>query len=202
MVTLDLSVMSVALGVAIGLAVGLARTFGWRPIASLLAIYVDIMRATPELVLLVWAFFAFPVLTGIHPGPFWTAVTALGIQAGAFISEAVRAGVLSIRLGQIRAGLTLGMTRSQVIRRVVLPQALIRMLPPLGSQVVSTIKGTAIASVIAVPELIRQSQIVANQTFQPFAIYTVIMVIYFMLAFPVARASDRFYQRVAALGAS
>jgi polar amino acid transport system permease protein len=102
----------------------------------------------------------------------------------------------------MRAALALGMTPLQAIRTIILPQALIRMLPPLGSLAVIAIKDSAIASVIAVPELLRQSQIVAGQTFRPFEIYTTLMLVYFLLCYPVARGVDRLYRRVQHLGAS
>ena len=88
------------------------------------------------------------------------------------------------------------------MRTIILPQALIRMLPALGSLLVIAIKDSAIASVIAVPELLRQTQIVAGKTFRPFEIYTCAMLVYFLLCYPVARGVDRLYRRVAHLGSS
>jgi len=102
----------------------------------------------------------------------------------------------------MRAALALGMSGLQGVRTIILPQALIRMLPPLGSLIVIAIKDSAIASVIAVPELMRQSQILAGQTFRPFEIYTTAMILYFLVLFPVARGVDQIYRRLAPLGAS
>jgi polar amino acid transport system permease protein len=94
------------------------------------------------------------------------------------------------------------MGRSQAVRHVILPQALIRMLPALGSLLVIAIKDSAIASVVAVPELMRQSQILAGKTYRPLEIYTCAMLVYFLLCFPVARGVDRLYRRLAHLGSS
>ena len=91
----------------------------------------------------------------------------------------------------MQAALALGMSRFQAIRTIILPQALIRMLPPLGSLFVIAIKDSAIASVIAVPELLRQTQIVAGKTYRPFELYTAAMIVYFLLCYPVARGVDR-----------
>ena len=91
----------------------------------------------------------------------------------------------------MRAALALGMSRLQAIRTIILPQALIRMLPPLGSLFVIAVKDSAIASVIAVPELLRQSQILAGKTYRPFELYTAAMIVYFLLCYPVARGVDR-----------
>ena len=97
---------------------------------------------------------------------------ALGLHLGAYVAETIRAGLTSVRRSQMQAALALGMSRSQAIRTIILPQALIRMLPALGSLFVIAIKDSAIASVIAVPELLRQTQIVAGNTYRPFELYT------------------------------
>jgi polar amino acid transport system permease protein len=102
----------------------------------------------------------------------------------------------------MRAALALGMSRFQAIRTIILPQALIRMLPPLGSLIVIAVKDSAIASVIAVPELLRQSQVLAGKTFRPFEIYTAAMLVYFLICYPTARIVDNIYRRLAPLGAS
>jgi polar amino acid transport system permease protein len=114
----------------------------------------------------------------------------------------VRAGVESVREGQTRAALALGMSRLQVLADVVLPQAVVRMLPAFASVAVITIKDSAVASVIAVPEIIRQSETVAGQTFRPFEVYTFALLAFFAILFPVARLTDRLYRRIAHLGRS
>jgi ABC-type amino acid transport system permease subunit len=98
--------------------------------------------------------------------------------------------------------LTLGMSRFQAIRSIVLPQAAIRMTPPLGSLAVITVKDSSIAAVIAAPELMRQSQIIAQWTFRPFEVYTAAMIVYFLVCYPLARGIDRLYRRLAPLGSS
>ena len=160
------------------------------------------MRAVPVLVFLVWTYFAFPLFAGIRLTPTTAGVLALGFHLGAYVAEVIRAGLLSVRAGQMRAALALGMTRLQAIRTIILPQALIRMLPPIGSLIVIAIKDSAIASVVAVPELMRQSQILAGKTYRPFEIYTVAMLVYFCLCYPVARGVDAVYRRLAPLGSS
>ena len=126
---------------------------------------------------------------------------ALGFHLGAYVTETIRAGLTSIRPGQMRAALALGMSRFQAIRTIILPQALIRMLPPLGSLIVIAVKDSAIASVIAVPELLRQSQVLAGKTYRPFEIYTGGDAGLFPDLFPVrARSIDRIYRRLAPSG--
>jgi polar amino acid transport system permease protein len=160
------------------------------------------MRAIPVLVVLVWSFFALPILTGLTMPPFVAALVGLTVHLAAYAAEIVRAGIESVRPGQTRAALALGMSRAQIVRRIILPQAIVRMLPAFGSLLSITIKDTAIASVIAVPELMRQSETLAGQSFQPIEVYTFAMLVYFVILFPVTRGVDMFYQRVAHLGRS
>ena len=200
--TLYVSTLSLLLGFAIGILVGGLRSYGGRVLDLVLGFYVDSVRAIPPLALLVWTFFAFPILIGHSLGSITAGVLALGVHLGAYMAETIRAGLISVRPGQMRAALALGMTKFAAVRTIILPQALIRMLPPLGSLFVIAVKDSAIASVIAVPELLRQSQVLAGKTFRPFEIYTAAMLIYFLLCYPAARFIDRVYRRLAPLGAS
>jgi His/Glu/Gln/Arg/opine family amino acid ABC transporter permease subunit len=197
-----ISLSSMALGVAIGVFVGGFRTYGGRTADLVLGFYVDTMRAVPLLVVLVWMFFAFPLLVGRSLDAVTAAVLGLGVHLGAYVAETIRAGLTSVRRNQMQAGLALGMSRVQAIRTIILPQALIRMMPALGSLLVIAIKDSAIASVIAAPELLRQTQIVAGKSFRPFELYTAAMIAYFFLCYPVARGVDWVYRRISHLGSS
>ena len=200
--TVFISAMSLLLGFAIGVVVGALRTYGGRIFNIVLGFYVDTMRSIPLLVILIWIYFAFPLLIGASVNVTTAAIVALGIHLGAYMAETIRAGLTSVRKGQMSAALALGMSHAQAIRTIILPQALIRMLPSLGSLFVFAIKDSAIASVIAVPELLRQTQVVAGNTYRPFELYTAAMIVYFLLCFPVARGVDWIYRRVAHLGSS
>ena len=201
-VTVYISLLSMAFGFAIGVVVGALRTYGGRGLDWVLGFYVDSMRSLPQLVVLVWTFFAFPLIAGFSLGSIKAGIVALSAHLGAYMAETVRAGLTSVRKGQMQAALALGMSRFDAIRKIILPQALIRMLPALGSLCTFAIKDSAIASVIAVPELLRQSQIVTGQTYRYAMIYTTLMIVYFLLCYPVARGVDRLYRRVAHLGSS
>ncbi|HEX5867969.1 MAG TPA: amino acid ABC transporter permease, partial [Beijerinckiaceae bacterium] len=146
--------------------------------------------------------FAVPVLTGLSMPPFWAALIALTLHIAAYVAEIMRAGIESVRPGQVRAGLALGLSGPQVVREIVLPQALVRMLPAFGSVLSLTIKDTAIAAVIAVPEYMKRSETLAGQTFKPIEIFTFAMLVYFVILFPVTRIVDLAYRRVAHLGRS
>src|SRR5213079_1220563 len=201
-VTLLLAALSGATSLAAGFVVALARLYGPRWLRPAVILYIDSMRAIPVLVVLVWTFFALPIVTGLTMPPFIAALIGLTVHLAAYAAEIVRAGIESIRPGQTRAAVALGMSPAQVMRRIVLPQALVRMLPAFGSLLSITIKDTAIASVIAVGELMRQSETVAGQSFQPIEVFTFAMLLYFLMLFPVTRGVDRFYRRVAHLGRS
>jgi len=202
LVTIVLSIVSGATSLAAGLALALLRLRGPRWLRPLIVLYVDSMRAVPVLVVLVWTFFALPIVTGLTMSPFTAALIGLTVHLAAYAAEIVRAGIESVRPGQTRAAVALGMSPAQVMRRIVLPQALVRMLPAFGSLLSITIKDTAIASVIAVGELMRQSETVAGQSFQPIEVFTFAMLLYFVLLFPVTRGVDAVYRRVAHLGRS
>jgi His/Glu/Gln/Arg/opine family amino acid ABC transporter permease subunit len=197
-----LSALSILLGCAIGVVCGALRTYGGKLLDTIIGLYVDITRSIPVLAILVWMYFAFPLLIEHSLDPVVAGVLALGIHLGAYVTEAIRAGLTSIRPGQMRAALALGMSPFQAVRTIILPQALIRMLPALGSLIVIAVKDSAIASVIAVPELLRQSQVLAGKTFRPFEIYTAAMLVYFLICYPTARGIDRIYRRLVPLGAS
>jgi polar amino acid transport system permease protein len=201
-VTLLLAASSAGCSFVTGGLVAMGRLYGPRWLRPVLVFYIDTMRAIPVLVVLVWMYFAFPLVAGINVPPFMSALIALTLHLAAYVAEIVRAGVEGVRPGQTRAGLALGMSRAQVVRTVVLPQAMVRMLPAFGSVLSVTIKDTAIAAVIAVPELMRRSDSVAANTYHPVEVFTTAMAIYFILIFPVTSGVDLLYRRLAPLGRS
>ena len=201
-VTILLAAMSGAASLIFGAALALLRLYGPLAVKSIVVLYIDSMRAIPVLVVLVWTFFALPIVTGITMPPFMAALIGLTLHLAAYAAEIIRAGIESVRPGQTRAGRALGMAPAQILWRIVLPQAIVRMLPAFGSLLSVTIKDTAIASVIAVTEFMRQSETVAGQTFQPIEVFTFAMLVYFLLLYPVTRGVDMFYRRVAHLGRS
>ncbi|MBS0536559.1 MAG: amino acid ABC transporter permease [Proteobacteria bacterium] len=200
--TLGLSALTIVLSIAFGGALGLARCYGPAWLRWPLVFYIDSMRSIPVLVVLIWTYFALPVVTGITLPPFWAATLALTAHISAYVAEIIRAGINSVHAGQERAAFALGMSRYRAIRDIILPQAMVRMLPAFGSILSITIKDTAIAAVIAVPEYMNRSQTVAGQSFHPIEVFIVAMVVYFAILFPVTRAVDMIYARYAYLGRS
>jgi polar amino acid transport system permease protein len=186
----------------IGVAVGLGRHYGPAWLRWPLTFYIDTMRAIPELAVMVWAYMAFPIMVGVTLPSFWAALAALSLQVAAYVAEVVRAGLTSIRPGQTYAALALGMSRPQLVRVILLPQAIVRMLPPYGSILSMIIKDTAIASAVAVPELMNRAQVVAAQSYRPVESLTIAMVLYIIILIPFTRGIDALYRRVAHLGRS
>ncbi|OFW10965.1 MAG: hypothetical protein A3G20_01005 [Acidobacteria bacterium RIFCSPLOWO2_12_FULL_59_11] len=184
--TVAVWMVSMAFGLVVGLFVTLMRMSVFRFLQFLSGLYIDVMRSTPTLVLLIWVFFAMPILIGFSLESFLAAVLTLGLHSAAYLAEIYRAGILSIPQGQRHAGLSLGMTPVQVLRRIILPQAVVRVLPPIGSQFISVFKESALVSLINVRELMWQAQSLAAFTLRPLEVLTAAAAIYMVLTFPQA----------------
>lgn len=193
--TAGLSVLSMAASLILGLLVSFARLSPWRPLRAVSSVYIDFLRGTPLLVQLLWIYYSLPILTGVTFSPFTSAAIALTLNLSAFVSEVYRAGILSIGRGQREAALALGMSGWQAMRRIILPQSIRRVLPPLGSIWVSLFKDTALVSVIAVPELMYRGKVLSIETYRPLEIYTVVAIIYFLVTYPQARGVDWLFNR-------
>ena len=203
LVTIELNLASVALALALGTLMGIGRVYGGRWVDRGLGFVIDVVRSIPILVIMVWVFFGLPLLLGLQNFPaFLAGVLALGIHSGAYIAEIVRGGLASVRAGQMHAALALGMSWPQAIGRIILPQAAIRMMPPLSTRIVRNIKDSVLASTIAVQELFWAANLLEGETAKPFPIYTTLMVFYFLAIVALARTLDRVYVKVAARGAA
>ena len=193
--TIVLMVLSLILAVIVGGTAGQMQLSRHRAIRIPAIIYIDVFRTTPLLVQLVWSLHCLPIIFGIRLGGFWSGVLALGLNSGAFFAEIFRAGITTLGRGQTEAGLALGMTQLQVSRRVIYPQALRRMLPPLGNLAVSLMKDTSLVSVIGIAELMNAATNLTSQTFQPIEVLTVVAIIYFLLTYPIALFADYLHKR-------
>ncbi len=183
--TVLFTIVCVALGLVVGVATGLGRLTGIPLLTAPLRAYVEVFRCTPVLVQLVWFYYALPVLTGIEMSAVTAATVCLTLYGGAFYSEIVRGGIIATDIGQSEAGKALGMTPLQVLRRVVLPQALRKMGPPLMNQSILQLKNTSLLSVLAVPDLLYQGQVIAHDTYRPLEVYSLIALAYFAVLLPV-----------------
>jgi polar amino acid transport system permease protein len=189
--TLLFTVVCVVLGLFVGLVTGVGRLSKNRFLSTALRGYVELFRCTPVLVQLVWFYYALPVLTGLQISATLAATLCLSLYGGAFYSEIIRGGIISTDRGEIEAAQALGMRRPQILRRIVLPQALKRMVPPLMSQSIMQLKNTSLLSVLAVPDLLYQGQVVAHETYRPLELYTFIAIAYFAVLWPVTLWAKR-----------
>ena len=183
--TLTLAITIVICGMVLGLVLYLIRVNSWRPIYYLVTTVIEVLRAVPTLVLLVWIYFCMPILTGLSLNGFQTGVLALSLYSAAFYSEIFRAGFQSIDKGQIEAAYSVGMTRSQILRRITGPLAFQRIFPPLVSQCVLVIKNTSLAGYIAVAEILYQGQQISIRTFRPLEVLTVVALIFLAIILPL-----------------
>ena len=186
-VTIKITVMSVALGVLIGLFVGIARICRVKPLRFLAAVYVDFFRGTPLLVQIFLFYFAVPVITGQRIDPYVAAVGSCGINSGAYVAEIVRAGTRSIDGGQMEAGRSLGMTWAQTMRYIIVPQAIKRVIPPLGNEFIALLKDSSLVSVIGFEELTRRGQLIIAKTYGSLEIWFSVAIIYLVMTLSISR---------------
>ena len=184
-VTIGLTIAVVLLGLLIGLVAGLMQLARSPVLRWVSWAYIEMFRLTPLLVLLLWFYYALPMLTGIKIDALSASVITLSLYGGSFYAEVIRGGIVSIESGQTEAGLALGMTPARVMRRIVLPQAIKRMIPPLLNQSIMQFKNTSLVSVLAVPDLLYQGQVVAMDTYRALEVYTAIAAIYFVVLLPL-----------------
>ncbi len=196
--TILLTVATMAIAVPCGIVVAVLRLYAWKPVAAVATAYVELFRNLPLILVVYWAFYVLPILTGLAGlSPLATGLTALALNVTAYNAETFRAGINSIRRGQIEAALALGMTRAQALRRVLLPQAIRRITPVLASTWVSLFKDTSLVSVIAVGELAYVSMQVRAQTFRVLEMLTAMAAIYWLLGYPQAKLVDWLQRRFA-----
>jgi polar amino acid transport system permease protein len=184
LVTAELSIVSICLGALIGILGGLCRVSHNRILRTAAGIYVTVLRCVPLLVTLMFLYYGLPS-AGILLGPFAVAIIALSAVNGAYVTEIVRSGIQSIDPGQMRAARSLGMSYMQAMRRIILPQALRRVLPPITNESLTLVKNTALVSTITISDLLRSGLEVMTwkaNTFSPFA---GVALIYLLMTLPL-----------------
>src|SRR4051794_4691748 len=174
-----------AIALVIGLALALARISRllWLRIPAVL--FGELIRGSPLLLQLFYIYYVFP-LAGVRLAPIEAGLLGLGINYGAYLSEGFRAGIVAVQKGQWEAAGALGLTRWQIMRLVVLPQAVRVVIPPLGNYFVSLFKDTALVSTISIAELMFRGHLIAADTFKYMRIYSVVFVIYVLISVPAS----------------
>ena len=190
-VTIPLTAIAFSGALVIAVVVALIQYAHVPVLKDLARFYIWVTRGTPLLVQIFIIYFALPAIIGQRIDPFVAAVAACSINSGAYVAEIFRAGIQSIEVGQMRAGLSLGMTWGQTMRYIILPQAFKRIIPPLGNEFIAMLKDSSLVSVIGFEELTRTGQLIIAETYGSLEIWTSVAIIYLVMTLTITRLVSR-----------
>lgn len=196
LVTVEISALALALGLVVAALAAAAKLSRSRLLRAIGTAYVSVFRGTPCLIQLFVLYFGGPQV-GINLEPFAAGVIGLGLNIGAYMAESIRGALLSVDRGQAEAARSIGFSRFQTLRKVVLPQAARLMIRPLGVNTVALVKGSALVSTISVVELTYTAQRFIGSTYKPFEIFGVAALLYMVIVYAVARVVDLLDKRYA-----
>jgi len=185
--TLRIFAICLVAGLTLGLFVGLARYSRRRIFYIPASVFMEFFRNTPVLVQILWFYFALPMLVPFDISPLMAAALGISLNSAAFSAEIYRGGIQSIERGQWDGARAIGMSSAQAMRRIILPQALRRMLPPLTNRAIEIFKMSTLASAVAYVELLQQGKLIASVNYNPIEAYTVIALIFFLLLYPLVQ---------------
>ena len=180
-VTLQVMAGAVVLAVPLALAAGICRLSTLRPVRWIASIYVEVFRGTSALVQLFWFYFVLP-LFGVQLPAMLVGIVVLALNAGAYGAEVVRGAIRAVPPGQREAGVALNMTRGQIMRRLIVPQAVPAMLPPAGNLLIELLKNTALVSLITITDLTFRGQLLRSETLRTTEIFSLMLLMYFAVA--------------------
>lgn len=204
LMTLFLTIIAVFDGIVLGTLAGVCRVIHNKVVNIVAGCYVDIIRGTPLLVQIFMIHFGIPPILGVlfnqgQPipiNPFASALFALSINSGAYIAEIVRAGIQSIDKGQMEAARSLGMTYRQAMGFIILPQALKRVIPPLGNEFIAMLKDSSLVSVIGMEELVRKAQIIVTRSYRPTETWLEVGILFLIMTLPFTRLVAKLEERL------
>jgi polar amino acid transport system substrate-binding protein len=200
-VTVVLSVLSFPLAISAGLLIAVGRLYGPGWLKPLLATYVETLRGTPVMLQLYFIFFFLPEL-GINVPAFWTAILGLAVNYSAYESEIYRAGLQAIPIGQMEAALSLGMSRALALRRIIVPQAVRIVIPPVVNDFIALFKDTSVCSVVTLVELTKRFSVLSQSTQATIELMLITAVLYMMMSYPLSVVAGRLERRMAREGAA
>lgn len=187
--TLRIFAICLVLGLSLGLLIGLGRYSRNRWLHIPATVFVEFFRNTPVLVQILWFYFALPILLPFEISPLAAASLGISLNSAAFSAEIYRGGIQSIETGQWDGARALGMRWGQAMRRIILPQALKRMLPALTNRAIEIFKMSTLASAVAYVELLQQGKLIASLNYNPIEAYTAVAVIFFIFLWPLVQFS-------------
>ena len=194
--TLRMTVLAYALAIVAGLLIALGEMSRRRWLSRSCRIYIEFIRGTPTVTQLFLIYFGLPSVGIVLPG-FAAAVVALGLHYAAYMAEIYRAGIAAVDRGQGEAASSIGMTRGEAMRHIVLPQAIRIIVPPLANNAVALLKDTSVASLIAAPELMMRADDITSEYYMPMQVYVLAGIMYFVMAFPLSMAARRLERAMA-----
>ena len=181
--TLKVTGLALLCGVPLGLILALLRLYGNLAVRAPAGLLIEFLRSTPPIAQLFWFFFALPILTGIEIDPFRASVLTFSLQSSAFFAEVFRGGIVSIDTGQWEASKALGMSRNEALRRIILPQAVKRMIPAFLERAIELMKTTTLVSTISYADLLYQANSIAQSTYRALEVFSIAAAMYFAVIF-------------------
>ena len=195
--TMYIAVAGLFFGFLIGVLGGIGRISRYSITRAIASIYIEIIRGTPMVVQALFLYFGIPLALGTRIPPVSAGIIIIALNAGAYISEIVRGAIQSIDKGQFEAGRSIGLTRHQTMFYIIWPQALRRMLAPLGNQAIISLKDTSLLTVIGVGELTRTGQEIVAVNFRSFELYLTVAILYLCITLPFAKLLRIYEQKLA-----
>ena len=196
LITIQITIGGCVLAVIMAFVAAIAKMYGPWPVRWLANSYIEIFRGTSALVQLFWLFFVLPHF-GILLEPITVAIVALGLNVGAYGAEVVRGAIISVHRGQWEAATALNMTRMTALRRIIVPQAIVRMIPPWGNLFIELLKATSLVSLITISDLTFKAQQMNQTTFRTLEIFTIVLVFYLAIASVITVAMRALEERAA-----
>ena len=195
--TLRLAIPAIVLGFCLGVLIGLARLARRSWIRYPAVLYVEFFRGVPLVMVIFWFWFLIPQITGQRLPEYTVALSAFVVFEAAYLAEIVRTGIQSVPRGQIDAAVSSGLSYLQMLRHVILPQAIRNMIPSLVTQFIVLFKDTSLASIIGMMDLTKAAQIISQREIRPFELYLFIAVVYWICTYSMSRISRRLELRLA-----
>lgn len=193
-VTLEVTGVALAFGFIVGAFLAILRVYGGPMLSTVVAVYTNILRALPHILLLLVIYFL--IARVVNLSPFWAGSLSLAIISSAYQAEIFRGALLAVPAGQMVAARSIGMPRISAIWHVVLPQAFRHAIPPWSNEAAIVIKDSSLVYILGVPEILRQAQYYSAREYQPFLAYVTVAVIYFLLTFITNRGLDALEKRL------
>jgi polar amino acid transport system permease protein len=195
-ITISVTGGALVVGLFVGLFLGMMRLSKFKTISQPALWYIELFRNTPALVQLMWVYYALPILTGLELNAVMSCTLALALNMSAYMAEIFRGGIQSIEKGQVEAARSLGLSFAQTMRKVVLPQAVRRMIPPFVNETVSLVKYSSLVSILGVADLTYQANVLSTTTFRPLEVFSFIALVYLVICTSLSYSAQRIEKRL------